>query len=433
MRPTGDPRSAAPRLVLLSIDGLCSGDEAALRRLPHFRALIQGGFWTSRVEGIYPSQTYPTHATVVTGCYPEAHGIPSNTLPQPGRRSPDWFWYHRYKKAPSLYGVAHEAGLRVGIVFWPTAAGAAVSLHIPELKPTRPWHSLPLMLLANGTPLYLLHMLMRFGYKLVGIHGFQLDEFTTAAAAHALRRKRPELLLVHLMDLDHQRHRHGAASREAEQALEAMDRRLAALLAALEQAGTRESTAVVILGDHGHRDVRHRVNLNAAFRKAGLRISGPRWQAWANSCEGSAHVYLRPRNDRGLRAEAAEILRGLAQGGEPVVGRIFQASAIHGFHLGNGVDLVAEARRGYTFDRGVRGPVIREARSSFRSVHGYLPDADGYRPVFFGAGRGLPDGRVLPAARLVDVGPTLAALLGLELPEAQGAVLGGILDGSSPA
>jgi predicted AlkP superfamily pyrophosphatase or phosphodiesterase len=206
-----------------------------------------------------------------------------------------------------------------------------------------------------------------------------------------------------------------------------MDRRLGAVLAALEETGTQNSTAVVIVGDHGHRDVHHRVVLNAAFRGAGLRVSGPRWQVWANACQGSAHIRLGPGGDRGLRTRVVRLLRGLDHAGQSVIAQVFQGREIQDLHLGNGVDLAAEAREGYIFDHGIRGPVIREARRSFRSAHGYLPDADGYRPVFFGAGGGLRGGRVLPEARMIDVGPTLAALLGLELPKAQGAVLGDIL------
>lgn len=64
-----------------------------------------------KVEPIYPSVTYPSHSTIVTGNYPNKHGVVSNTLLQPGRESPDWHWYRKSIQGTTLYDEAHKANL----------------------------------------------------------------------------------------------------------------------------------------------------------------------------------------------------------------------------------------------------------------------------------------------------------------------------------
>lgn len=406
--------SRSRKLVLVSIDGLCAGDEAAIRRLPHFRRIVENGFWIEGLEGIYPSQTYPVHVSAMTGTYPDTHGVYANTLCRPGWKKPDWFWYDRCSRSTGLYTAAQEAGLRVAIFLWPGAVGAPAEIHIPEIKPTRAWRSLPAVFSAG--PFRLLCTFARFGNRLLGLSSGSLDDFTTAAAAHALRERRPDLLLIHLLSLDVQRHRCGSNSPQAARALRSADRRLGILMDAAEDAGGSDA-AVFVLGDHGHRDIGHRVALNAAFRQAGLAAFPRRWEAWANVCGGSAHIRVRP----GLLRRVERLLAGLSHSGEPVIDRIFGAEDIRRLRLGGAADLAVEARGGYAFSAETRGPVIRRAPRTRCAEHGYLPDAPAeYRPVFFGSGGGLPSGIVRPGGRIVDVGPTLGALLGLRLPKAEG-------------
>lgn len=54
-----------------------------------------------------------------------------------------------------------------------------------------------------------------------------------------------------------------------------------------------------------------------------------------------------------------------------------------------------------------------------RATHGHLPEK-GPQPVFAAKGPAFRDGAVLPSGRLVDEAPTLAAVLGLEIPGADG-------------
>ena len=71
----------------------------------------------------------------------------------------------------------------------------------------------------------------------------------------------------------------------------------------------------------------------------------------------------------------------------------------------------------------MEGPLLEKMKEGTRSAHGYLPDQDGYRALLLAAGAGIRRKNSVPFARAVDIGPTLAALLGLDMPEAEGRVL----------
>ncbi len=409
MRQHGNDR----HLLCVSLDGLAAEDRAQAEALPHLGRLLRDGASAGRVRAIYPTQTYPLHATVVTGVLPVIHGIPANTRFQPGRERPDWFWHRRDVRAPTLYDLAREAGLRAALFLWPTAGGARVPYLLPEIE-AAPWK-----VLRNGSPAFLLEALLCCGGRLRGTARGPLDDFTTAAAAHLIRTRRPHLVMLHLLDFDHNRHLHGASSARAGAVLREEDARLGLLLGALEQAGIRERTTVAVLGDHGLVDVDRQVRLNAIFRREGLlekRAPGRAspWLAWANTCEGSAQVRLRDRGDGALRRRVGGLLASLARDGGSGVQAVIGREEALAQGVGD-LDFVVEARRGYAFSADAAGEPL-EAGGRHRAAHGYHPDSGYYNSFFLLEGRGVRPGGEPTAPRIADVGPTMAALLGLRLP-----------------
>ena len=91
------------RLVLLSVDGLRPDIYRApesRHRFPNLTALEKAGASAEAVETIYPSTTYPAHATIVTGLPPRVHGIYSHLASlDPTEKARPWCWF-----APVLQG-----------------------------------------------------------------------------------------------------------------------------------------------------------------------------------------------------------------------------------------------------------------------------------------------------------------------------------------
>jgi hypothetical protein len=77
---TDAPAASAPRaLILISIDGL-RADVPGTGAMPTLDALAAGGVRAEWMTPSYPTLTFPTHYTLVTGLRPDRHGIVHNNM-----------------------------------------------------------------------------------------------------------------------------------------------------------------------------------------------------------------------------------------------------------------------------------------------------------------------------------------------------------------
>ncbi len=71
------------RTLVISIDALITADIQRLKELPHLGKIMKKASWVEDIFCIYPTLTYPCHATITTGCWPDRHGIINNEKFQP--------------------------------------------------------------------------------------------------------------------------------------------------------------------------------------------------------------------------------------------------------------------------------------------------------------------------------------------------------------
>ncbi|MDP4161814.1 MAG: ectonucleotide pyrophosphatase/phosphodiesterase, partial [Bacillota bacterium] len=178
-------------LIVISFDCLSSLDHPILQKLPHFSSLLKEGSYCLNVKSIYPSVTYPCHATIVTGNYPVRHGVTSNTLLQPGNLSPDWHWYRRSINGTTLYDEAKKKHMKTAALLWPVTAKADIDFNMPEIFANRPWHNQIFVSLFNGSPLYQLELNHHFGHIRNGLNQPELDDFVLESAVHTINTKKP--------------------------------------------------------------------------------------------------------------------------------------------------------------------------------------------------------------------------------------------------
>ncbi len=255
------------RVIILSFDCLSALDFPILQKLPHFQSLIKKGTVVEKVEPIYPSVTYPSHSTIVTGNYPNKHGVVSNTLLQPGRESPDWHWYRKSIQGTTLYDEAHKANLTTAALLWPVTGRANIDYNLPEIFPNRPWQNQVLVSLFSGSPLYQLDLNRRFGHIRNGLSQPELDDFVLASAVHTIQTKKPNVMFVHFTDLDTQRHYHGFESKETIAAIHRHDERLGKIIQALKDSGLYEESTIIALGDHSALSESKAIQLNVLFHQ----------------------------------------------------------------------------------------------------------------------------------------------------------------------
>lgn len=413
-------QTPARHVVVISLDGLRPEFYLdAASPVPALRALVKAGSVARAAEAVFPSVTYPGHATIATGVRPARHGVGFNVMFDPKGGRSRWYEEAADLKAPPLWDWARAAGLTTAAVSWPSTLGARVDWLLPE----RDYHARPdplPLLLAASTP----GMFDRLGitprpdmFKDVT----EWDAFLAKTAGALIRRERPRLLLLHLVQLDVVQHRGGRDSEALPAALARIDGHVASLRQALADAGLTDRAVVVVTGDHGFADARATVYPNEVLARAGLggcAWDGPGWRATAHVTGGSAGVFVTDvaaarLAETALRAEARDRYTVLTRAELDTLG------AMPGAALG------ITGAPGWL----VSGSCGRGITAAGRGgQHGYLPSRPEMATGFIAAGPGVRSGVVLERIRLVDVAPTVASLLGLTPPAVEGRVLREILE-----
>src|SRR5262249_3341357 len=113
---------------------------------PTLKELSRNGAFSTGVVGVFPTVTYPSHTTIITGVQPAVHGIYNNRIFDPEGHSADgWNWYARDMTAPTLVGAVRARGLRAAVIHWPVSVGMDADFLIPEFSRSVHRESLSLM------------------------------------------------------------------------------------------------------------------------------------------------------------------------------------------------------------------------------------------------------------------------------------------------
>ncbi|WP_294136070.1 alkaline phosphatase family protein, partial [uncultured Clostridium sp.] len=212
------------------------------------------GALIKNVESIYPSLTYPAHATIVTGKYPKNHGIINNTVRDFNSDNPEWYWYRKSIKGDTIYDIAEKNGLKTCSILWPISGRSKITYNMPEICCTRSYENQIIKSALAGSLVYQIKMNKRFGYLRQGIKQPYLDNFAMEVAKKTIREEKPNLLLLHLVDVDSQKHIYGSKSKEVRKALERHDKRLGEIIEVLKFSGIYNESTIIALGDHSQLD-----------------------------------------------------------------------------------------------------------------------------------------------------------------------------------
>ena len=197
------------RTLVVSIDALITADIPVLKQLPNLGRVMEHASWITDIECIYPTLTYPCHATIATGCWPDRTGINNNEIPDffaKGRM--DWYWWREAIQVPTVVDFARQAGLTASTVTWPVMCASGAEYNIGEIwAPQEEDDPTPWFTRANSPAVEEIFEANK--HMLRWMKTPQMDEFAAKCAADIIRAHRPDLMLLHLSYVDHQRHRLG--------------------------------------------------------------------------------------------------------------------------------------------------------------------------------------------------------------------------------
>jgi len=431
-KPSTPPGDTADHVIVVSIDGLMPEvylrpDELGLK-VPTLRALKAAGAHSPGMRGVFPTVTYPTHTTMVTGVEPGTHGIVANVPLDPMQTNAEgWYWYAQDIRSPTLWDVAEAAGRRTALVFWPVTVGARVSWLVPEYWRARTVDD-DKLIAALSTPGLLPAVQARFpDFAREYTPTRRSDTGLTDIAVHLIEHERPALVLLHVFDVDSRQHSFGPRSPEAFAVIETADAQVARLIAAAKQAGTWARTTLMVVSDHGFLPIARRVRPGVLLQGLGLvELDGERlrdWRVGMSLSGGQAYLYLKNQGDDAARRAIVDGFTALVGQKDSGISRVYGQEEI----VARGGDpeaaLALEAATGFSFANGYTGPVIDDAPAQYRGTHGYDPERPEMAAALIVVGPGVQAGREIAGARMIDVAPTIAGLLGLSMPAAQGKAL----------
>ncbi len=425
-RANRDAETLPQHVIMISIDGMppdyYTAPERIGLRAPNLAKMKSEGAYAEGVEGVYPSVTYPSHTTLVTGARPAVHGVVQNRIfeapTEPKTRA--WYWYAKALKAETLWTAAKKAGLSTAAVGWPVTVDAEIDYNVPEIfdpgenPPT--WK----LIARHSTPGLLEKALGPDGGK--ELSG---DERLTKVSEYIITSHRPNLMLIHLIELDGAHHRNGPRSKPAIEMAEREDGYIGRIVEATRRAGIFEKTTFLIVSDHGFASIDKRFAPNVTLAKEKLITLGAdgkatEWKAAAWPAGGSCAIVLRDASDKETEAKVAAIFSNLAKSANSPIKRIISRNELRRMGAIPQATLMLEAAPGYSFDEALTGQETRDSGETYRGTHGYLPTSAEMRASLIMYGVGVRSGAKVPLARMIDVAPTVAALLKLNLPQAEG-------------
>lgn len=425
------------KLLVISVDAMHTDDIAFARTLPGFARILERAS-VAEVEGIFPSLTYPNHAAQITGCPPASSGIYNNSQFQPGAKPAEWFWDSRLLRVPTIFAAAREAGLSTAAVQWPvTANDPDVDWLVPEIASPQIFDSIEdqyrLTTNRESFERYVLPSIDRI--LPLGQKGRYLD-FVDHVAPQILREQQPDVMFVHLVAVDFARHAGGAYGPHVEDALRRVDAALVTLLDVLDDTGDAARTNVVVVSDHGQIDVEQYTNLNARFLQRGfLRTTAEGDLAdYDVICLGaglSGQLFLAEGITPERRGEVEALLVEIEDDPSYRIVKFWTAEeTLRDYGLDGPFTWVVESEPGVAVgSRWDQGAVLRSGDPDCppsRGAHGHVPRHGG-QPVFIASGPSFTPGLDLGRRSMLDQAPTFAAVLGLELPSAEGAVMTDVL------
>jgi alkaline phosphatase D len=376
--PNSPAAQRAHYVVLVSLDGF-RWDYAQRNHAENLLRLGRDGVWApTGMLPSYPSLTFPNHLSIVTGLYPEHHGIVANSFLDPTRQTegrPSTYSIHNaaavtdgswYSGVP-LWSLAEAQGMRTACLFWPGS----------EAK------------IAGERP----SEYLRFDDH--------IDESLRIAQVaewlHKPAPDRPHFITLYFSDADHAGHKFGPDAPQTHAAIHQLDERVGQLRRAIDATGL--PVDLIVVSDHGMAKTEGPwITLSDYADLTGFQTEGSLLYGKTEADRQRVYNQLKDASDKfqvfRLRDLPAELhFNTNARAGDPVI-----------------IPTGPYAIRAHRPDAGK--PDLPPIAGS----HGYDPRRlPAMKASFFAAGPDIAPGKTVAPFENVNLYPWIAHILGLKL------------------
>ena len=378
--PNSEAAQKAHYVVLVSLDGF-RWDYAKRYGATHLLALGRHGVWAP--EGMlpsFPSLTFPNHFTIVTGLYPEHHGLVANSFYDETKHAryaisdsaavTDGSWY----SGVPLWSLAESQGMRSACFFWPGS----------EAK------------IAGFRPTYYLH----FDNKIDD--NARIEQVLAWLALPPA--DRPHFITLYYSEPDHEGHEFGPDAPETKAAVLKVDGVVGKLKSGLDKTGL--AIDLIVVSDHGMaKEQGDWINLDEFADLSGFDSAGPLLYPKSDADAEHAYNQLKKASSQFVVYRRANVPADLNYNQNPREG-----------------DPVVIATGPYAIR--AHGPAEgQQDHPPTAGMHGFDPHKmPEMKASFYAEGPDIVSGRTVRPFENVNIYPWIAHLLGLTAPKTDGSL-----------
>ncbi len=219
-----------PYIILISFDGF-RWDYLDRGLTPNIDKIVNNGVKAISLRPVFPSKTFPNHISIVTGLYPENHGIIFNSFEDPfkneryslgnkaAKGNPRWY------SGEFIWETAEKQGITTASYFWP---GSELTLDYKR-------------------PTYFKY------YKHDTPYNKRIKEVIDWLRLP--HHQRPHFITLYFHETDSQGHDYGPNSKEVNEAISLLDKQIGELSRGLTDIGLKDSLDIIVVSDHGMTEV----------------------------------------------------------------------------------------------------------------------------------------------------------------------------------
>ena len=381
-------QDSIPYVILISFDGF-RHDYADSLSLPNINKFIENGTHADALIPCFPSLTFPNHYSIVTGLYPENHGIVENNFYDRTRNEV----YHFYKKetnnnpyyyrGKTLWALAREQGIKTASYYW----------------------------LGSDLPDPLLQPDYFYDFGKGGNSEDKIDQ--TIRWLELPLEVRPHLITIYFSFPDSPSHIFGPWHKKTKEAVLSVDSLIGDLLQKVEKLNLPIN--IIVVSDHGLSEIKVNSDTFIDFESL-IDLSNPNFI----TIPSGAAINIYANDTSKIDSLYAELKH--KEGNFTVLKKTefpqnwhYKANARIG-------DLLVLANKGHYIPRNNQKEAYAELElGSMIGVHGYDPyqnkDMHG---IFYAMGPNIKKGIKIPAFENIDIFPFVAELLHLKIPEIDG-------------
>ena len=439
-------------VILISIDGF-HPDMYLDNTWPsaNMRYLMKNGTYADHMLSVFPAYTHPSHAAMITGALPARSKITYN---QPvNDNSGDWNWYYKEIKVPTIFDALNKAGLTSAAVMWPNTVDGPITYNLSEIWDKDHPDDRATPVRAHALPKGIYEEIERNATGKLDSNSmdddyYTLDENTGRMAAYVFKTYKPALMTIHFACVDGTEHEYGRDADSVTMALEANDRAIGDIIQAVKQSKLEDSTAIIVVGDHGFSDIHQAMRPNMLIKSFPVRFT-----AAGGSCflypihhvDQNGHIIsekLYPIAE--LVKMVVDSLNSLPKEQRKLF-RIINRKKLDKMGADSTAIMALSATPGTVFSGSLgagkkvnTGPGTSIQQSKLEGLivpisgghHGYDPNEPLMYTGFIAEGAGIVKHGHIRQIRVVDISPLIAKLLGVQFIVPDGKLVDGIVKGN---